>query len=96
MDDLKGEIDALIAQSQGRLCQIIEFELQSCWLAIDFGYLELQMGALDRAEREVGEVGKRCQNILRLLPEVADEEQRNRFKAQLDKLLSPLTPGEPQ
>lgn len=90
--ELRQEIDVLIAQSQKRLCQIIETELQSCWLAIDFGYRELQIGALDRAERKVKEVDKRCQTILRLLPEVANEEQRNQFKAELDKLLPALTP----
>jgi hypothetical protein len=38
MDDFKQEIDALIAQTQKRKCQITETELQSCWLAIDFSY----------------------------------------------------------
>jgi len=80
-DDLKQASDALIAQTQKRICQLMDVELQSCWLSTYFGYLGLRTGSVDRAKREVEEVERRC---LRLLPDVADEEQRNEFKAQLD------------
>jgi len=49
---------------------------------------------VNRAEREVEAVDKRCQTILKLLPDVTDEERSNELKAQLDKLLRALTPGE--
>ena len=84
LDHLEQGIDGLIAQTQKRICQLIDLELQSCCLSAQFSYLEQQIGSFDRAVREVAEAEKRCQNILRLLPEVADEEQRNEFKAQLD------------
>jgi len=74
LDDLKQETDALIAQTQKRIRQLIDVELQSCWLSAYFGYLELRMGSVDTAEREMEEVEKRCQTILTLLPDVADKE----------------------
>src|ERR1700739_2326086 len=65
LNDLEQETDSFIAQTQKRICQLIDLELQSCCLSTQFGYLAQQIGSLDRAVREAGEAEKRCQNILR-------------------------------
>jgi hypothetical protein len=86
VEEYKKEIAALIAQAQKSKCQIVEAELQSCRFAITFSYLELQLRSFDTAKRWVKDAEKHTQAIQTLLTEIADEERRCQFHADLELL----------
>ena len=90
MEDFKREIAALIAQAQTFKCRIVEAEIQSCQLALDFGCLELRLGFLETAKHWMKEAEMRSQAIPLVLPDIANGERREQFKAELDTLRTGL------
>ena len=86
MDDFQNEIADLIARSQTFKCQVIEAELQSCRLAMDLGFLEIRLGFFETAQHWMKEADKRSRAIPAVLPDIANEERRDEFKADLDEL----------
>ena len=90
MNDTESQAKQVIADSNANRKKFLQAEIDTCWLALDFATLQLQMGYVEFGQREVRVIEAACQTVLRFLPDIEDAETRAKFTDDIEQVSARL------
>ncbi len=90
MNQIEFQANEALENSGAIRKEFLRAEINTACLALDFAIIQLRLGYVDVAWREVKAVEVACQTVLRFLPEVDDTPARTRFRDDLVQITEAL------